>query len=118
MVVDPAAEPDPFGVFHECGPLFTFCIAFVLSHDVFKGSANAQIVAVVLIICNVPSAQSGLRQVKDQFLLIRAELIETGHLIPQYAQIGELLGLPFEFFCCRGLVFFGWICFRAVARVQ
>ena len=32
--------------------------------------------------------------------------------------IGELLGLPFEFFCCRGLVFFGWICCRAATRMQ
>ncbi|CAI8334902.1 MAG: Uncharacterised protein [Flavobacteriia bacterium] len=118
MMVDPAAEPNPFGVLHECCPRITSCIAFVVADDVFEGSADAKIVAMVLVIGDVPPAQTGLGQVENEFLLIRTESIETGNLIPQDAQISELLSLPFEFFCCRGLVFFGYICFRAAARMQ
>ncbi len=55
-----------------------------------------EVVPVVLILHDIATRKTGHVQVVAQLLLLQAELLPTGNLVPQYADVGELVRFPLE----------------------
>jgi hypothetical protein len=53
-------------------------------------------VKVVLIPDDISSTQSRFIQVVEKFFLPYGKVIESGHLVTQYSDVGEPFALPFE----------------------
>ena len=98
VVVDAVGEPNALEVDLECHPSLHGAIAFVIEVDVLQQPTDAEVVAVVLVVHDVPATQPCHVQAVDQGLLTLGELLPPGDLVPDNLQVGELLRLPNEAF--------------------
>ena len=107
VVMDAVGEPDALEVHLKFLPTDGVAVPFVVDVDVLEEAANAKVVAVVLVVHDVASAQTGHVQTVHQGLLLGAQLLPSWDLVADEFQVGELLGLPhkpvFVWGTCSGL---------------
>ena len=101
VVVDAIGKPNALEVDLKRLPSLHGTIAFVIEVDVLQQPTDAEVVAVVLVVHDVPATQPCHVQAVDQGLLTLGELLPPGDLVPDNLQVGELLRLPNEAFFVR-----------------
>ena len=73
----------------------------MLEGDVLQQPTDAEVVAVVLVVHDVPATQSHHVQAINQRLLALGELFPARDLVPDDLQVRELFRLPNEAFFVR-----------------
>ena len=96
-MVDPVGKPHPFGIDHKLFPLGIVAVALVAFDNGVEGSADGQVVLVVLVCDDIPAAEGGFAQVIDQFFLVQGKFLESRDLIAHDPKVRELVDLPLEF---------------------
>ena len=106
MVMDACGEPYALQVSGECAKLLRVAVAAEVGVDSFEHTADAQVVASVLIEKDVATLQSCFREIVDEGFLFERQLFKSLHLIAKHLNVGKLLVGVLEVVClCRGC---GW----------
>ena len=83
VMVDAVAEPNSFGIDHKLLPARVFSVALVVLDNLLQGFSNQEVVPVVLIPDDVVTGAGCLAEVVKQFLLRKAQFLETRNSVAQ-----------------------------------
>ena len=94
MVVDAVGKPNPLEIDFKCLPPHSIPVSLIGQVDVFEKPAHPQVVAVVLVIHDVATAQSSHVEAVHQGLLLGAQLVPARDLVTDDFEVCKLFRFP------------------------
>ena len=94
--MDAVGEPHLLEILLEGLPFGCSAVAAVVRVNRLQCPAYGKIVFEILVEDDIPSAQGGLVEVVDEFLLVKGEVLEAGYFVLQYFDVVERIHYPFE----------------------
>lgn len=91
VVVDAGGEPEALQIDFKGAEVVVGAVALVVGIHFLKGTADAEVVASVLVEEDVAAREGGFLEVIDEGFLPQRELVEAGHLVAQHLDVGKLL---------------------------